>query len=128
MTVRRFRWRPEQRVRSSADFNRTYAERCRGGDAALLLYARLNGQDVTRLGMSVSRKQHGTAVRRGRVKRLLREAFRLIQHELPLGLDIVAIPRPGITPTLELYQHSFLKTIRYLARKLRTNDRRPNTP
>ena len=45
-----------------------------------------------RLGVSVS-KDHGGAVRRNKLKRLLREAFRLERHRLPRGLDVVLIPR-----------------------------------
>lgn len=45
-----------------------------------------------RLGVSVS-KDHGGAVRRNKLKRLLREAFRLERHRLPAGLDLVLIPR-----------------------------------
>jgi ribonuclease P protein component len=45
-----------------------------------------------RVGLSVS-KDHGGAVRRNKIKRLLREAFRLEQHQLPGELDVVLIPR-----------------------------------
>ena len=45
-----------------------------------------------RLGLSVS-KDHGNAVRRGKIKRLLREAFRLERPTLPGGFDLVLIPR-----------------------------------
>lgn len=57
-----------------------------------------------RLGITVSRKV-GVAVVRNRVKRLLREAFRLHQHELPSGLDLVAIARSeAATPPDSLAQ------------------------
>ncbi|MFY9344249.1 MAG: ribonuclease P protein component [Planctomycetota bacterium] len=45
-----------------------------------------------RLGVSVS-KDHGGAVRRNKLKRLLREAFRLERAGLPGGIDLVLIPR-----------------------------------
>ena len=46
-----------------------------------------------RLGITVSRKV-GVAVVRNRVKRLVREAFRLRKTLFPKGLDIVFIARP----------------------------------
>jgi ribonuclease P protein component len=47
---------------------------------------------AVRLGVSVS-KDHGGAVRRNKLKRLLREAFRLERQSLPSDLDLVLIPR-----------------------------------
>jgi len=48
-----------------------------------------------RLGVSVS-KDHGGAVRRNKLKRLLREAFRLERHQFPPDLDLVLIPRQRV--------------------------------
>ncbi len=45
----------------------------------------------TRLGITIGRKA-GRAVRRNRVRRLIREAFRAIRSELPPGLDVVVFP------------------------------------
>ena len=47
-----------------------------------------NGLGITRLGVSVSKKT-GNAVKRNRVKRLIRELFRLNKTRFPQGYDIV---------------------------------------
>lgn len=48
-----------------------------------------NGLDYARLGLIVPKRVIADAVGRNRIKRLLREGFRLRQQEFP-GLDIVA--------------------------------------
>ncbi len=53
-----------------------------------VLVCRRNGLGITRLGVTVSRRI-GNAVHRNRLKRLLREYFRLNQSRFPQGYDIV---------------------------------------
>jgi ribonuclease P protein component len=68
----------------------------------------------TRLGVTVSRKV-GSAVVRNRIKRLIREAFRLQRHQLPSGLDLVAVAKrnaPGAT--LEQIERDLITTTRSL--------------
>lgn len=52
-----------------------------------------NGTDRNRLGISVHRKIRG-AVRRNRMKRIIREAFRIHRSSFPQGMDIVFTVRP----------------------------------
>ena len=111
------RFRADQHLRRGADFERVYARQCRGSDQHLLIFADVNQLPCTRIGLSVSKK-HGGAVRRNRLKRLLREAFRLSQHELPTGLDLILIPRQGIASTLDDYRQSLARSVKYVNRKL----------
>ncbi|MFG0335845.1 MAG: ribonuclease P protein component [Maioricimonas sp. JB049] len=104
-------------LRKAGEFQRVYGLRQRAGDSHLLIFAAANGHPYTRIGLSVSKK-HGNAVRRQRVKRLLREAFRLSQHEIPGGLDLILIPRQDSGAGLEEYKASLLRLSRKLARRL----------
>lgn len=83
-----------------ADFERAFAARCTAGDAALVVYVVPNKIGHPRLGMTVG-KRHGNAVQRNRLRRLLREAFRLEQHNLPGGFDYLLVPKAGPPGTLE---------------------------
>ena len=82
------------RIRSQADFDRVYQNREFVADDFLVIKGVRNGTSVTRLGLSVSKKV-GNAVVRNRWRRLIREAFRKQQSEMPVGIDLVARPRKG---------------------------------
>ena len=118
----RFRLKKSMRVRSPQEFERIYAARTRAGDEHLLVFALAGATAQTRFGLSVSRK-HGNAVRRARLKRLLREAFRLSQHELPAGLDLVLIPRQESETSIDQYRQSLVRLTHKLHRRLGGGER-----
>jgi len=88
-------FRPHERIKDPKDFRRAFDRKRSASDGALIVYGVENGRDHPRLGLSVSRKRVRKAHDRNRVKRLIREAFRLNKAELPPGLDLVVVPRGG---------------------------------
>ena len=73
-------------------FRRAYNRGKTAADSRLALYVRRNGQKVNRLGLTVSTKV-GHAVVRNRVRRRLREIYRLHEDGLSLGCDVVVVAR-----------------------------------
>src|SRR5262245_41150089 len=94
-----FTFQKHEHLRRPADFQRVYDRRRSVSNGWLIVYACENGLPHLRLGLSVSRK-YGGAVQRNRLRRLYREAFRLTRHEMPVGLDLVLIPRSPQEPPL----------------------------
>jgi len=78
----------ERRLRSKLQFDALYASGKRVDDRFFGLRVRPNGLGFPRIGLAVAVKTAGNAVKRNRLRRLIRETFRLAQHELP-AVDIV---------------------------------------
>ena len=118
-------------LRSPAEFAAVYDARVRESRGPLMAYAKPNALGYPRLGMSVSRKV-GTAVRRNRIRRLLREAFRLLQHDLPAGYDFVIVVRPHEPAMLADYQRMmsglFVKLHRTWSERPRKSDALTSSP
>jgi ribonuclease P protein component len=111
------RFRKAEHLRRPSDFRRVYDRKRSISDRQLIVYACENGLLHLRLGLSVARKV-GPATYRNRLRRLYREAFRLTRHEMPVGLDLVLIPRGQEEPTLEGLMKSLPRLVRQLAQKL----------
>ena len=90
-------------LRSRHDFNAVFGARVKQARGPLLIFARPNDRPHPRIAIQTSVRV-GTAVRRNRIRRLLREAFRLMQHDLPRGYDVVIVVRPHEPLMLADYQ------------------------
>ena len=82
----------QRRLRRKSDFEAAYARGRRFGNGFFAVTARPNDIGGPRLGLAVSVKNAGNAVERNRLRRTIRESFRLHQHELP-AVDIVVSAR-----------------------------------
>jgi ribonuclease P protein component len=118
-TPESYRFRPHEHLRRPQDFQRVYDRRRSVSDGWLIVYACENDLPHLRLGLSVSRKV-GQATHRNRLRRLYREAFRLTRHEMPVGLDLVLIPRRSDLPTLDDLKRSLPRLVRQVAQKIRS--------
>jgi ribonuclease P protein component len=100
---RRYTFKKEQRVRGREEFSAVFDAKVRQSRGPLTAYALPAIGKSPRLGLSVSRRV-GTAPRRNRIKRMLREAFRLMRHDFPRAYDIVIVVRPHEPLILAEYQ------------------------
>jgi ribonuclease P protein component len=114
------RFRASFHIRRLVDFQRAYRRRCSASDQAVLVFGAENGLPHPRLGLSVSRKV-GPAVARNRWKRLLREAFRLTRPQLPVGIDLVLVPRQEGPPELSTLVRSLPRLAGRVAERLTRN-------
>jgi len=101
----RFTFSKSKRLGGRGTFARIFDERVKESRGPLAMYAKPNDLTFSRLGISIP-KHVGTAPRRNRIKRLLRESFRLLQHDLPRGYDLVVVVRPHAPMILAEYQKS----------------------
>jgi ribonuclease P protein component len=115
--TRDYRFPKASRLLRTAEFDRVFARRRSSGNDLLVVYGCENDLNSSRLGLVVSRKC-GNAVARARWKRCLREAFRLSQHELPAGIDLVVLPRAGAVPTTARVRAALLELALRVARRL----------
>ena len=85
------RLRPIERIQTSGEFERVKRHGKRYRTDCLRINYLPTDREFSRLGLVVSRR-HGNAVVRNRIKRLMREAFRQVKHDLPAIYDIVLLP------------------------------------
>lgn len=111
-----FTFRRRHRLAHARQFQAVYGGRVRKVRGPMTVFALPNGLSHPRLGLSVGRRC-GTAVMRNRIKRGVREAFRLAQHDLPMieagagasegSYDFIVSTSPHEPLTAEEYGRAF---------------------
>ena len=79
-------------VKENYEFRRIYRKGRSAVSPYFVVYCLKNRAGASRLGITVSKKL-GHAVVRNRVRRRLREIYRLNSHQLKTGWDIVIVAR-----------------------------------
>lgn len=104
----------ELRLLAPAQFKTVFTNPIKASSAEITLLAVANQEAHPRLGLTVPKKHLKHANQRNRVKRVIRDSFRLNQHNLP-GIDIVVLVRGGV---LTMENAELKKLIEKLWRKL----------
>ena len=91
--LRRARFTRQYKLTKPIDFKRVFSNPLVSADACFRVLATAYGRENPRLGMAVSRQVDKRAVGRNRIKRAVRESFRLYWAGRPAGLDVVVLPR-----------------------------------
>ena len=79
-------------LKTNRDFHRVYRKGANAVRPCLVVYARRNGGNANRLGFTVTAKV-GKAHTRNKVRRRLREIYRLNEAAIRPGYDLVVVAR-----------------------------------
>jgi len=79
-------------LKKNHEFKRLYSKGKSAASQCAVIYCRRNGRAENRLGITVSAKLGG-AVQRNRVRRRLKEIYRLNEEKFLTGYDIVIVAR-----------------------------------
>ena len=79
-------------LQKDGDFRKVYRHRNSMANRLLIIYIRENHENYNRVGFTVSKKV-GKATVRNRVKRRMKESYRLKEHHIVPGYDVVFIAR-----------------------------------
>ena len=84
-----------ERIKNRKDFARVWETGKKGETVSAVFFFLKNNLPFSRLGLKLSKKV-GNAVRRNRIKRILREIYRRNKKDMTEKADLVLIPKQGI--------------------------------
>ena len=101
-------------LKKNHEFKRLYGKGKKAASQYAVVYCKRTGRPYNRLGITVSSKLGG-AVQRNRIRRRLKEIYRLNEGKLSLGYDVIIVAR--ITSRYAAY-HEIEGSVLSLFRKL----------
>ncbi|GAA0780890.1 MULTISPECIES: ribonuclease P protein component [Pseudomonadati] len=104
----------ELRLLTPAQFKSVFSNPIKASSAEITLLAVPNSEQHPRIGLTVAKRFVKRANQRNRIKRVIRDSFRLHQHDIP-NIDIVVLVRNGV---MEMENAELHKLIEKLWRKL----------
>lgn len=99
-----------RRLRASYEFAQVWDKGKKCSVRGLAAISCINTHGYPRLGISISKRTIRHAVHRNRIKRLVRETFRLRQTQLP-SADIVVVVYKGVDTLTPQQQHQLLQSL-----------------
>jgi len=100
--MRRARLQKHAKLLKAAEFDRVFDKSVRSSDRYFTVLARPNEQKHPRLGLAISKRRVRLAVGRNRLKRLVRENFRLTQQDDCADYVVMAGPQAARANNREL--------------------------
>ena len=93
MNLKQLPFSRKHRITKKREFDALYSTATKCTVGPLLIHKKNNGLDFSRLGLSVP-KRVGNAIERNTLKRLCREAFRSLQPDFSVNVDVLITIRP----------------------------------
>lgn len=93
-----FRFGRELRLLTPSQFDNVFQNPFRAASPLFTILAKPNQLTHPRIGLTIAKKRVKLAVQRNRIKRCVRDSFRLHQHQLP-AMDLVLMVKGDISNT-----------------------------
>jgi ribonuclease P protein component len=92
------------RLLKAAEFDRVFKKSVRSSDRFFTVLARPNEMDQPRLGLVISKRKTRLAVNRNRLKRIIRENFRLSGEHYSVDYVVLASQHGASASNTELFK------------------------
>jgi len=110
MDTQRYQYPRESRLLTPRHFSHVFEKAIPATSSTITLLARHNDLNTARLGVTIPKKKVKLAVDRNRIKRCIRESFRLNRHLMP-NIDIIVIGKHGINDLDNPSLHALLDSL-----------------